>query len=188
MARAQEELHTVVGPDRQVQESDLDNLPYLQAIVKEALRLHPPLPLGIPHYNDAEAKLGHYTIPAGSSVFVHIYALGRDPETWGDRADEFLPERFLDPNKHSALQVWGQSYEFLPFSSGRRKCPGSQFGWGMTLITLAALLHAFDWAPAPGVKPADIDMAEHFGLVLMRANPLVAVPTRLRVEPSVYGL
>lgn len=193
LARAQAEVRAVVPPaTRQgVRESDLPALPFLRAVVHETWRLHPPVPLGLPHHNPAETSLLGYRVPARSTVLVNAYAIGRDPAAWPDRPDLFLPDRFLPPaGAHQGVDATG-SHQFLllPFSAGRRRCPGMHLGAALVMLTLASLLHAFDWALPPGVRPQDLDMAEAAGLVLNRAVPCVAVPTACTLpDPSVYDL
>lgn len=180
MKRAQEELDLVVGRDRPVREADLPNLRYLQAIVKENFRLHPAVPLTIPHVNPAAAKLHGYHIPANTNVLVSIWAIGRDPSVW-ENPLEFNPDRFLS----SDIGVMGTHYEILPFGSGRRGCPGMNLAQLMVQCGLAALLHAFDWSRAPGLRAEDMSMLESFGGACPIAEPLVAV-AKPRVSMNLY--
>ncbi|CAK9860566.1 unnamed protein product [Sphagnum jensenii] len=96
MKRAQTELETVVGTNRIVEEADLHKLTYLQAVVKEILRLHPPGPLLLPHGSLDEAcqVAGCYDTPPRTKVLLNIWAMGQDPSIW-ERPLEFYPERFL---------------------------------------------------------------------------------------------
>ena len=93
--KAQDELDRVVGLERVMTEADIPNLPYLQAIVKESLRLHPPTPLMLPHRAKTTVKIGGYDIPEGSIVHVNVWAVARDPALWKNPL-EFRPERFLE--------------------------------------------------------------------------------------------
>lgn len=85
-----------------VTESNLQKLPYLQATVKETLRLHTPIPLLVPHMNLEEAKLGGYTVPRESKVVVNAWWLANNPEWWKG------PEEFRrrDSWKKNALPMW----------------------------------------------------------------------------------
>jgi coumaroylquinate(coumaroylshikimate) 3'-monooxygenase len=76
-------------------EADFPNLPYLQAVVKESLRLHPPTPLMLPHRANTTVKIGGYDIPRGSVVHVNVWAVARDPALWKNPL-EFWPERFFE--------------------------------------------------------------------------------------------
>lgn len=181
MKKAQEELKTVVGLNRKVREADLPHLVYLQAVVKETLRLYPPAPLMAPHESMESCTVSNYEIPAKTRVIVNAWAIGRDPTSWED-AEEFKPDRFMQgPN--SCVDVRGQDFQLLPFGSGRRGCPGMQLGLLIFEFVLAQLLHCFDWRLPNGVEGTDLDMNENFGLAIPRAVPLLAVPTpRLPAE------
>ncbi|XP_048539025.1 dimethylnonatriene synthase-like [Triticum urartu] len=120
---ATEELDRVVGRDRWVTEKDMPNLPYIEAIVKESMRMHPIVPLLIPRMAREGATIDGYDIPKGARVLINVWAIGRDPELW-DPPEEFMPERFLG----SKMGVIGQDLELLPFGTGRRMCPGYNLG------------------------------------------------------------
>ncbi|KAL2229214.1 UNVERIFIED_CONTAM: Cytochrome [Sesamum indicum] len=92
--KIRDEISTVLNGQR-VTESNLHQLPYLQATVKETLRLHTPIPLLVPHMNLEEAKLGGYTIPKESKVVVNAWWLANNP-AWWKNPNEFRPERFME--------------------------------------------------------------------------------------------
>ncbi|KAG0551022.1 hypothetical protein BDA96_01G388100 [Sorghum bicolor] len=171
LAKAVEELDGVIGHGRLVTEQDIRSLPYVEAIVKETMRLHPVTPLLAPRLCREDASTGSYDIPRGTLVFVNVWAIGRDPAVWGGDAEEFRPERFAG----SAVDVKGQDLELLPFGSGRRMCPGYVLGLKMVQVTLANLLHAFAWRLPDGVAPEKLSMQEKFGLAVPRVVPLEAV-------------
>lgn len=178
LQQAQEELDSVVGRDRLVEEFDLPNLQFLNSVLKESLRLHPPLPLSIPHYSVEECIVAGYTIPANTTAYVNIWAIGRDPSMWKNPT-EFHPERFMD----SKVNFYGQDFQFLPFSSGRRGCPGIHVALANLKLMLANLLHCFTWEPAPCVKGQEIEMGERDGIVCSRLEPLL-VSLQPRVSES----
>ncbi|KAK4802528.1 hypothetical protein SAY86_000731 [Trapa natans] len=93
LEKARQEILTVVGLQRPIQESDINNLPYLQAIVKETLRLHPATPLLIPHKAKHDVEVLGYVVPKDAMVMVNVWAIARDPSNWTDPL-EFRPERF----------------------------------------------------------------------------------------------
>ena len=170
--KAQEELDRVIGFERVMTESDFSNLPYLQCLAKEALRLHPPTPLMLPHRANSSVKIGGYDIPKGSNVHVNVWAVARDPSVW-KHPNDFRPERFLEED----VDMKGHDFRLLPFGAGRRVCPGAQLGINLVTSMLGHLLHHFCWSPAEGVKPEEIDMSENPGLVTYMRTPLQAVPT-----------
>ncbi|MCO5570967.1 hypothetical protein L7F22_047018 [Adiantum nelumboides] len=151
-----------------IEEGDIQNMPYLRAVVKETMRLHPVLPLLIPREARQPCNISGYEIPVKTRAFVNIWAIGRDPKVW-DSPNEFLPERFLDNN----VDVRGQHFELLPFGSGRRVCPGQNLGLLIIHVILARLLHAFCWSP----HDLQHDMSEKFGIITIKAKPLLACAT-----------
>ncbi|KAI5563447.1 hypothetical protein BDE02_15G119400 [Populus trichocarpa] len=156
-----------------LKESHVSQLPYLNACVKETLRLHPPVPFLIPRRALETCKVMDYTIPRDSEVIVNVWAVGRDPWLWEDPLS-FKPERFLG----SDLDFKGQDFEFLPFGAGRRICPGLPMAAKQVHLIIATLLYYFDWSLPSGEDPAMLDMSEKFGITLQKEQPLLVVPRR----------
>ncbi|XP_011033262.1 PREDICTED: cytochrome P450 93A3-like isoform X2 [Populus euphratica] len=180
LERAREEIDSVVGQSRLVQESDIANLPYVQAILKETLRLHPPGPI-ILRESSESCTINGYEIPARTRLFVNVWAINRDPNYW-ENPLEFQPERFLcaEENGRNQLDVRGQHFHFLPFGSGRRGCPGTTLALQMVQTGLAAMIQCFDWK-----VNGTVDMQEGTGITLPRAHPLICVPVaRFNPFPS----
>ncbi|XP_077252931.1 cytochrome P450 71AU50-like [Tasmannia lanceolata] len=176
MKKVQEELESVVGLERIVEESDLVNLEYLYMVVKESMRLHPVAPLLAPHESMEDCVVNGFFIPKKSRVIINFWAIGRDPNVWAS-PEEFYPERFIGTD----IDVKGRHFQLIPFGSGRRSCPGMQLGLTVVQLVLAQLMHCFDWELPNGMSPSDLDMTEKFSLVVPRANHLLAIPTyRLR--------
>ncbi|KAI7726157.1 hypothetical protein M8C21_008641 [Ambrosia artemisiifolia] len=174
---AQKELDIHVGRKKWVEESDITNLVYLQAIVKETLRMYPPGPLAGPHEAMEDCDIGGYHVTKGTRLIVNVWKLHRDPQVWSD-PHEFRPERFLE--KHSEINYQGQNFEYIPFSTGRRMCPATMFAWHVLHLTLARLLQGFDLSTPMG-KP--VDMTEGLGIALPKVKPLeVIVTPRLSSE------
>nr|XP_029117118.1 cytochrome P450 98A2 [Elaeis guineensis] len=169
--KVQEEMDRVIG-ERIITEADFANLPYLQCVVKESLRLHPPTPLMLPHKATANVKIGGYDIPKGSNVHVNVWAIARDPQIWKDPM-EYRPERFAEEN----IDIKGSDFRVLPFGAGRRVCPGAQLGINLVASMLGHLLHHFKWTLPEGVKPEDVDMSENPGMVTFMHTPLQAIAT-----------
>ncbi|XP_057806894.1 cytochrome P450 84A1-like [Salvia miltiorrhiza] len=170
--KVKEELKNVVGLARKVEEPDFEKLTYLRCCLKEVLRLHPPIPLLL-HETSHDATISGYHVPARSRVMINAWAIGRDSGAWED-ADEFKPSRFL---KAGAPDFKGSNFEFIPFGSGRRSCPGMQLGLHALEMAVAHLLHCYTWELPDGMKPDELDMSDVFGLTAPRATRLVAVPT-----------
>ena len=174
---AQEELDLHVGKDKWVEESDIRNLNYLQAIVKETLRLYPPGPVTGLREAMEDCNVGGYYVPKGTRLIINIWKLQRDPRVWSNPS-EFKPERFM--TTHANVDVRGQNFEYIPFSSGRRSCPAITFGMQVVDLALARLLQGFDIMTVGG---AEVDMREGSGLDLPKVDPLnVILKPRLPME------
>ncbi|XP_078446975.1 cytochrome P450, family 98, subfamily A, polypeptide 3 [Wolffia australiana] len=181
-AKAQEELDRVVGRERTLSENDLPSLQYLSWVVKEALRLHPPTPLMLPHKVATKGvKLKGYDVPKGASVVINVWAIARDPKVWKN-ALEFWPERFGEED----VDVKGHDFRLLPFGAGRRVCPGAQLGLNMVQLMVGRLLHQFSWGLPEGVSVDEIDMMESPGLVTFMRSPLRVVATPRLENPDLY--
>ncbi|OAY69479.1 Cytochrome P450 CYP73A100 [Ananas comosus] len=150
------ELDEALGGEP-VSESNLHKLPYLQAVIKETLRLHTPIPLLVPHMNLEEAKLGGYTIPAGSKVVVNAWWLANNPELW-QSPEEFRPERFLEEEGAVDAAVGGGrvDFRFLPFGMGRRSCPGIVLALPILGIVIGRLVAGFEMRPPLGTEKVDV--------------------------------
>lgn len=92
--KATEELDAVIGRHRWVQEKDMPNLPYIRAIAKEAMRLHPVSPMLTPRRTIEDCNVAGYDIPKDTQVLVNAWSIARDPKLW-DKPEEFCPERFI---------------------------------------------------------------------------------------------
>ncbi|KAI4343290.1 hypothetical protein MLD38_027816 [Melastoma candidum] len=170
LQRAREELHQVIGKGQCVEESRIQSLPYLHAIVKETLRLHPPTPLLLPRKAVKDVRVGGNTIPGGAQVLVNAWAIGRDPKVWGEDTESFMPERFMG----TEMDVKGHDdFGLIPFGGGRRICPGVSVSMRMLHAMLGTLLNNFDWEV---VGEGGECLEEKFGITLHKAQPLKALP------------
>nr|AIY22747.1 flavonoid 3'-hydroxylase [Iochroma calycinum] len=185
LAQVQQEIDKVVGRNRLVMESDLAQLTYLEAIVKETFRLHPSTPLSLPRIASESCEINGYFIPKGSTLLVNVWAIARDPNEWADPL-EFRPERFLPGGEKPKVDVKGNDFEAIPFGAGRRICAGMSLGIRMVQLMTATLIHSFNWDLPNGQLPEKLNMEEAYGLTLQRADPLVVHP-RPRLEAQVYG-
>ncbi|XP_078430203.1 cytochrome P450 superfamily protein [Wolffia australiana] len=182
---AREEIDAVVGKSRLVSDSDLNSLIYLQAVVKEVFRLHPPTPLSLPRMAAESCEINGYHIPKNATLLVNVWAIARDPDEW-PRPLEFLPSRFLPGGDHADADVKGTDFELIPFGAGRRVCVGMSLGLRVVQFLTATLVHAFDWELPPGLTPEKLDMEEAYGLTLQRAVPLNVRPVP-RLNKDAYA-
>ncbi|KAJ6296456.1 hypothetical protein OIU76_027200 [Salix suchowensis] len=162
-----------------VTESNLHELPYLQATIKEALRLHTPIPLLVPHMNLEEAKLGGFTIPKESKVVVNAWWLANNPEWW-ENPSEFRPERFLEEEKDTEAIVGGKvDFRFLPFGVGRRSCPGIILAMPILGLIVAKLVSNFEMIAPPGMEKIDVsEKGGQFSLHIANHSTVVFKPIK----------
>ncbi|CAJ1949547.1 unnamed protein product [Sphenostylis stenocarpa] len=174
---AQQELDTQVGKERWVQESDIENLTYLHAIIKETLRLYPPAPLTGIREAMEDCCVAGYHVPKGARLLINLWKLQRDPQVWSN-PNEFNPDRFL--TTHQDVDFMSPNFQLIPFSFGRRSCPGLTFGLQVLHLTLARLLQGFDMCVKDG---AEVDMTEGLGVALPKENDLqIMLEPRLPLE------
>ncbi|ESW05360.1 hypothetical protein PHAVU_011G173200 [Phaseolus vulgaris] len=177
LEKVKDELDTHIGKQKCVNESDISKLTYLQAIVKETLRLYPPGPLSAPREFTENCTLRDYNIKKGTRLITNLWKIHTDSNVWEDPL-EFKPERFL--TTHKDIDVKGHHFELLPFGGGRRICPAVSLGLQMVHFTLARFLHSFEiLSPSPD----PIDMTETFGLTNTKATPLdILIKPRLSLS------
>ncbi|OWM80796.1 hypothetical protein CDL15_Pgr006826 [Punica granatum] len=180
LKKIQQELDTQIGRDREVNESDLNNLLYLHAVIKETLRLYPAAPLAVPHEAMKDCNVLGYFISKGTQIMLNLHKIQRDQRVWPNPS-EFRPERFL--TSHKNIDVRGQNFELIPFGSGRRMCPGISLSLQVVGLALASFLHAFD-VQTPGDEA--VDMEEAMGLTNFKATPLEVLITP-RIPKHVYN-
>nr|GLL33935.1 isoleucine N-monooxygenase 1-like [Ipomoea trifida] len=174
LEKAVKEIDSVVGRERLVEESDLPNLNYVQACIKEAFRLHPVAPFNIPHVAVADTAVGGYSIPKGSRVLLSRLGLGRNARVWEEPLT-FKPERHLNEEDRKEVNLNDSELKMLAFSTGRRGCPAVKLGSLMTTMLMARLLQGFTWDVSPTLPCIRLTESKHD---LSLETPLVTL-----VEP-----
>ncbi|CAM0947925.1 unnamed protein product [Alopecurus aequalis] len=163
--------------DRMITEADLAKLPYLQAAVKESMRLHPVAPLLLPHLVEEEGvEIGGYAMPKGATVIFNSWSIMRDPAAW-DRPEEFVPERFVGKKE---LRMWGKEVKFIPLGTGRRLCPALPMVELLVPFMVASMLHALDWRLPQGMSPDQVDVTERY-----TSNDILVMDVPLKLVPIV---
>ncbi|PNX77865.1 cytochrome p450 [Trifolium pratense] len=176
MEAAQAEVRRVFDKKGYVDETEMHQLIYLKSVIKETLRLHPPIPLLIPRESRKRCQIDGYDIPTKTRVAVNVWAIGRDPRYWVE-AESFKPERFIN----SKINFKGTNFEYIPFGAGRRICPGITFGLPNVEMPLAQLLYHFDWKLPNKMKNEELNMTESFGITLRRKHDLCLIPFTRRL-------
>ncbi|KAF3644451.1 Cytochrome 71AV8 [Capsicum annuum] len=174
MEKAQTELRRILKGKNKVTEIDLKQASYLKLVIKETMRLHPPLPLLLPRESREQCVINGYHIPIKTKVIVNAWAINRDAEFWED-AESFLPERFINSDSNTNMEFIGQNFEYLPFGGGRRMCPGILFGLATIELPLAQLIYYFNWKLPHGMKPEDVDVTETSGTSCRRKYNLCVI-------------
>lgn len=172
LKQLQDEIKQIAGNKPLVTEEDIEKMQYLKLVIKEVLRLYPPVPLLVPRVASTDIKIKGYDISAGTMVMINAWAIGRDPMIW-NKPEEFKPERFLN----SSIDFKGHDFELIPFGAGRRGCPGMVFAMAAVEIGLANLVNRFDWSLPGGMSVEDLDMNECNSVSIHRKFPLLAVAT-----------
>lgn len=163
LRKARDEIDTIIGQHRFVEESDLPKLNYLQNIISETFRLFPAAPLLLPHESSADCTVGGYDVPRGTFLLVNAWAIHRDPNLW-DEPMRFKPERFENEDS--------ETRKLMPFGMGRRSCPGAGLAQRVVGLALGSLIQCFEWER---ISEKEIDLVEGTGLTMPKAEPLVAL-------------
>ncbi|KAJ7961599.1 Cytochrome P450 [Quillaja saponaria] len=166
----QEELDLHCCKERKVEYSNINNLVYLQATVKETLLLYLPGPVLVPHLANEDCQVQGYHVPKGTHLIVNAWKMHRDPNVWPE-PEKFKLERFLIT--HKGVDASGKHFVLLPFGFGRRACPGYTFATQLMYLAIARLLQGFD-LKTPSNEP--IDISETIGISLLRETPLEVCP------------
>ncbi|CAN1168237.1 Desmethyl-deoxy-podophyllotoxin synthase [Linum perenne] len=174
LEKAQREVRKQVGKKGRIDHEDLGQLHYLKLVIKEALRLHPPAPLLAPREAREAAVIHGYQIPEKTRIIINAWAIARDHRNWVE-PDSFFPERFMLDDQGRGDYLKGLDFSMIPFGSGRRICPGIQYGTTLVTLCLANLLYHFDWELPQGVTAQNLDMSEDFGIGVRRKNELFLI-------------
>ncbi|KAL6609900.1 hypothetical protein ACP70R_039869 [Stipagrostis hirtigluma subsp. patula] len=165
-------LQKLLAQEETFEESEICRLPYLQAVIKETFRLHPPVPLLLPRKAAATVQVMGHVIHEGARVLVNVWAMGRDKDIWPE-PENFMPERFLE----RTIDFRCGDFELIPFGAGRRICPGMSLAIRMVHLVLASLLNQFKWTLPVEMQRNGIDMTEKFGVTLTKATPFCPLAT-----------
>lgn len=169
------EIDSVVGSTGTITDADVARMPYLQAVIKETLRVHPPGPLlSWARLSTDDVQLSNgMVVPAGTTAMVNMWAITHDSSIWPN-SDKFDPARFIKSGGGADVDIRGGDLRLAPFGAGRRVCPGKNLGIVTVGLWVARLVHHFKWGPV-GSDP--VDLSEVLKLSLEMKKPLVAAAT-----------
>uniref|UniRef100_A0A4X2JQ35 Steroid 17-alpha-hydroxylase/17,20 lyase n=1 Tax=Vombatus ursinus TaxID=29139 RepID=A0A4X2JQ35_VOMUR len=136
----QKEIDQKIGFTRTPVLSDRHQLPFLEATVREVLRIRPVAPLLIPHVARTDTSIGEYTIPKDTRIYINLWSIHHDPTEW-DEPEQFKPERFLDKNKEQLIMP---TASYFPFGGGPRTCIGEFLARAELFLFLSWILQRFD--------------------------------------------
>ncbi|XP_069500381.1 cytochrome P450 2C20-like isoform X2 [Ambystoma mexicanum] len=149
--KVQQEIDHVVGPKRMPGIEDRVKMPYTNAVILEIQRFVDIVPMALPHSMTRDTEFHGYIIPKGTVVIPILTSVMHDPKQW-ETADEFNPQHFLDENG-----LLRNRAAFMPFSAGKRMCPGEGLARMEIFLFLAVLLQNFTFQPVD--DPASLDLA-----------------------------
>ncbi|CAN0915671.1 Desmethyl-deoxy-podophyllotoxin synthase [Linum grandiflorum] len=175
MKKVQKEIRAQYDGKGRIDYENLDQLHYFKLVIKETFRLHPPTTLLPPREAREAAVIGGYQIPAKTRIIINAWAIAHDHRNWCE-PERFYPERFLNDLSSTPDYFKGLDFAMMPFGSGRRICPGIQYGMTLATICFANLLYHFDWELPPGIISQNLDMSEEFGVTVKKKNDLFLVP------------
>ncbi|XP_046893412.1 cytochrome P450 2K1-like [Hypomesus transpacificus] len=158
--QVQEEISRVIG-SRQVLVEDRKNLPYTDAVIHETQRLANIVPMSIPHVTSRDVTFQGYLIKKGTSVIPLLTSVLQDESEW-ESPHTFNPAHFLDDKGKFVKRD-----AFMPFSAGRRACPGEGLARMELFLFFTSLLQHFHFSPPPGVTEDDLDLTPAVGFTLV---------------------
>ncbi|CAN4115141.1 unnamed protein product [Withania somnifera] len=165
LKKAQKEIDSHIGgSSRLLDDSDLAQLPYLNGIINETLRMCPAGPFIVPHESSDECVVGGFRVPRGTMLLVNLWAIQNDAKVW-EEPNEFKPERFSD------FKGQRDGFRLIPFGYGRRGCPGENLAMHVAGLALGSLIQCFEWER---ISEELVDMSGGPGLTTPKAIPLLA--------------
>ncbi|XAR52279.1 hypothetical protein NMG60_11020253 [Bertholletia excelsa] len=176
--RLYEEIYKTVG-DRTVNEKDAEKMEYLNAVVKELLRKHPPTYFSLTHAVTEPAKLAGYDIPTDVNVEIYLPGISDDPKLWTN-PEKFDPDRFFS-GEEEADMTGVKGVKMMPFGIGRRICPGLGMATVHVNLMIARMVQEFEWSAYP--ENSKVDFSEKLEFTVVMKNTL-----RAKIKPRIKSL
>lgn len=162
-----EEIDSVLGQEK-MKVAMKESFPYCTAVIREAMRISPVIPFGVPRATTCDTTLGGFDIPKGWQVLFNIWDLHHDPEKW-ENPSEFHPERFLTESGELAPKP----ESFLPFMAGRRVCLGESIAKPEMLLIVVSIFQRFHLSSPPDEIPPMLGALTAIGYMAPKYNILV---------------
>ncbi|ESQ48993.1 hypothetical protein EUTSA_v10022031mg [Eutrema salsugineum] len=176
-SRLYDEIKSTVG-DRAVEEKDVDKMVFLQAVVKELLRRHPPTYFTLSHGVTEPTTLSGYNIPVGVNIEFYLPGISEDPKIWSD-PKKFDPDRFVSGREDADI-TGVAGVKMMPFGVGRRICPGMGMATVHVNLMIARMVQEFEWSEYP--PGSDVDFSGKLVFAVVMKKPLRAmVKPRARI-------
>lgn len=172
-AKLYDEIHSIVG-EKPVDEKDVEKMPYLNAVVKELLRKHPPTYFSLTHSVTEPAMLAGYDIPTGTNVEFYLPGISEDPKIWSN-PETFDPDRFFLGCEDADI-TGVTAVRMMPFGVGRRICPGLSMATVHVNLMLARMVQEFEWIGYP--EEGKVDFTEKLEFTVVMKNSL-----RAKIKP-----
>lgn len=167
------EIEAVVELNGEIRDHHVNQMPYLQGVVKETLRLHPPGPLlSWARLSNEDTTVAGFHVPKGTTAMVNMHAITHDAAIW-DQPLQFRPQRFVSSLGGTDFDVKGSDTKLAPFGAGRRVCPGRALGMTTIQLWIAKLVNEFEWV-ATDEHP--VDLTEVLKLSAEMVKPLTVRP------------
>ncbi|GIY94316.1 cytochrome P450 18a1 [Caerostris extrusa] len=147
--KVQSEIDNVIGRNRSPTWTDHSQMPYTEATIMEMMRWRTIVPINILRYTLWETEVNGYVIPKDTNVMSNLWAIHHNPEYWGQDVEVFRPERFLSDDGESVVKP---EY-FIPFSMGKRSCPGESFARSEIFLYFVCILQKFKVSLPDGAIP-----------------------------------
>ncbi|CAM6117670.1 unnamed protein product [Calypogeia fissa] len=169
------EVEDIVNRGFEIADAHIAGLPYLQAVIKETLRLHPPGPLlSWARLSTQDVCVAGYHVPKGTTAMVNMHAITHDASVW-ENPLEFLPQRFVASEGGVDFDVKGSDSRLAPFGAGRRVCPGRALGMSTVQLWVARLVYEFEWS---ALDSHPVDLTEVLKLSAEMVRPLTVQPSK----------
>ena len=163
--KVREEIFDVVGRESQPSLTDKPNMPYCEATVMEIQRMADIAPDGVPHVTTSPLNAGPFIIPAGHMLMPSLTAVLKNDHDWFE-PDKFNPSRFIEDGRVK------KSENLIPFSAGKRQCPGESLAKAELFLFFVGLIQKFHFESMHPGKKIEIVAQPGVTMTPLPTNPI----------------